>query len=164
MPLCQSKGETTTSIVAASSSSLEHHLQNKQFPVVSHMKGLNLWNYIIGFVSLQGRIIQEGAKRRNIHWDLPNFTVVQKYSHSFLKPLLFTVGFCQFAYLKSIEKPVYHFGPWSQVGQFLAIPAVWLTDRTVPSSDEKGKLEALDFLKLLGGRGWGKSDFLHSIF
>lgn len=50
------------------------------------------------------------------------------------------------------------------VEQFLAIPAVRLTDRAVPSSDVKGKLEVLGFLKLLGRRGQGESGFLHSIF
>ena len=34
----------------------------------------------------------------------------------------------------------------------------------MPSSDVKGKLEALGFLKLLGRRGQGESGFLHSIF
>ena len=34
----------------------------------------------------------------------------------------------------------------------------------MPSSDVKGKLEALGFLKLLGRRSQGESGFLHSIF
>lgn len=45
------------------------------------------------------------------------------------------------------------------VEQFLAIPAVRLTDRAVPSSDVKGKLEVLGFLKLLGRRGRGNLVF-----